>query len=90
MTTYVYEPIHQKGGGKPRYYEIKQKMDDKPLTKHLGRQAANEASRDWGADSARRAGWIWDAEFQGRRRFGFGMRMQAGNLLRLTVKGSRD
>ena len=34
MTTYVYEPIHQKGGGKPRYYEIKQKMDDKPLTKH--------------------------------------------------------
>jgi len=34
MPTYVYEPIHQKGGAKPRYYEIKQKMDDQPLTKH--------------------------------------------------------
>ena len=34
MTTYVYEPIHQKGGGKPWYYEIKQEMDDQPLTKH--------------------------------------------------------
>lgn len=34
MTTHVYEPIHQKAGGKPRCYEIKQKMDDKPLTKH--------------------------------------------------------
>ena len=34
MTTYVYEPIHQPGGGKPRYYEIRQKMDDQPLTKH--------------------------------------------------------
>jgi len=34
MTTYVYEPIHQNGGGKPRYYEIKQSMNDEPLTKH--------------------------------------------------------
>ena len=34
MTTYVYERIHQKAARKPQYYEIKQKMDDKPLTKH--------------------------------------------------------
>jgi predicted nucleic acid-binding Zn ribbon protein len=34
MTTYVYEPIHQKAGKKPRYFEIKQSMNDAPLTKH--------------------------------------------------------
>jgi predicted nucleic acid-binding Zn ribbon protein len=34
MTTYVYEPIHQKAGEKPRYFEIKQSMNDAPLTKH--------------------------------------------------------
>ena len=34
MTTYVYEPIHQKSGAKPRYFEIKQSMKDEPLTKH--------------------------------------------------------
>ncbi len=34
MTTYVYEPIHQKAGEKPRYFEIKQSMKDAPLTKH--------------------------------------------------------
>lgn len=34
MTTYVYEPIHQKPGAKPRYFEIKQSMNDAPLTKH--------------------------------------------------------
>ena len=34
MTTYVYETIPQKPGGKPRYFEIKQNMSDKPLTKH--------------------------------------------------------
>ena len=34
MTTYVYEPIHQKTGEKPRYFEIKQSMNDAPLTKH--------------------------------------------------------
>lgn len=34
MTTYVYEPIHQKAGEKPHYYEIKQNMNDEPLTKH--------------------------------------------------------
>ena len=34
MTTYVYEPIHQNAGQKPQYYEIKQNMNDKPLTKH--------------------------------------------------------
>lgn len=34
MTTYVYEPINRKLGGKPRYFEIKQNMNDKPLTTH--------------------------------------------------------
>lgn len=34
MTTYVYETIPQKPGGKSRYYEIKQNMSDPPLTKH--------------------------------------------------------
>jgi hypothetical protein len=34
MTTYVYETILKKRGEKPRYYEIKQKMNDKPLTTH--------------------------------------------------------
>jgi predicted nucleic acid-binding Zn ribbon protein len=34
MTTYVYEPIHQKAGEKPLYFEIKQSMSDAPLTKH--------------------------------------------------------
>ncbi len=34
MTTYVYETVPKKAGEKPRYFEIKQNMDDKPLTKH--------------------------------------------------------
>lgn len=34
MTTYVYEPIHQKNGEKPRYFEIKQSMNDAPLSRH--------------------------------------------------------
>ncbi len=34
MTTYVYETIPQKGGEKPRYYEIKQNMNEAALTKH--------------------------------------------------------
>ena len=34
MTTCVYEPIQQKAGEKPRYFEIKQSMNDAPLTKH--------------------------------------------------------
>jgi hypothetical protein len=34
MTTYVYETISQKRGEKPRYYEIKQNMNDKPLATH--------------------------------------------------------
>ena len=34
MTTYVYETIPQKPGEKPRYFEIKQAMNDKPFTKH--------------------------------------------------------
>lgn len=34
MTTYVYETIPSKGGQKPRYYEIKQGMNEKPLTRH--------------------------------------------------------
>ena len=34
MTTYVYETIPQMPGEKPRYFEIKQAMSDKPLTKH--------------------------------------------------------
>ena len=34
MTTYVYETIPSKAGEKPRYFEFKQSMSDKPLTKH--------------------------------------------------------
>ncbi len=34
MTTYVYEPIQQKAGEKPRHFEIKQSMNATPLTKH--------------------------------------------------------
>ncbi len=34
MTTYVYETIPSKTGEKPRYFEIKQTMNAKPLTKH--------------------------------------------------------
>jgi predicted nucleic acid-binding Zn ribbon protein len=34
MTTYVYETIPAKGGEKPQYFEIKQNMNSKPLTKH--------------------------------------------------------
>ena len=34
MTTYVYETIPSKPGQKPRFFEIKQAMSDKPLTKH--------------------------------------------------------
>ena len=34
MTTYVYETIPQKHGEEPRYFEIKQNMNDQPLTKH--------------------------------------------------------
>jgi len=34
MTTYVYETVPQQSGEKPRYFEIKQSMNDQPLTKH--------------------------------------------------------
>ena len=34
MTTYVYETVPQKAGQKPRHFEIKQSMQDAPLTKH--------------------------------------------------------
>lgn len=34
MTTYVYETIPQTPGEKPDYFEIKQSMNDQPLTKH--------------------------------------------------------
>ena len=34
MTTYVYETIPSKAGQKPCYFEIKQSMNDKPLTMH--------------------------------------------------------
>jgi predicted nucleic acid-binding Zn ribbon protein len=34
MTTYVYETIPQKPGEKARLFEIKQSMQDAPLTKH--------------------------------------------------------
>lgn len=34
MTTYVYETISQKRGEKLCYFEIKQNMNDKPLTVH--------------------------------------------------------
>ena len=34
MTTYVYETIPQQSGEQPRYFEIRQSMNDQPLTKH--------------------------------------------------------
>ncbi len=34
MTTHVYETIPQKAGEKPRYHEIKQRMNDAPLSQH--------------------------------------------------------
>ena len=34
MTTYVYETIPSKAGQKARYCEIKQSMNEKPLTRH--------------------------------------------------------
>ena len=34
MTTYVYETIPSAAGEKPRYFEIKQGMNDAPLKKH--------------------------------------------------------
>jgi predicted nucleic acid-binding Zn ribbon protein len=34
VTTYAYEAIPSKPGEKPRYYEIKQSMNDAPLAKH--------------------------------------------------------
>ena len=34
MTTYVYETLSAKAGDKPRYFEIKQSMNDAPLTRH--------------------------------------------------------
>jgi predicted nucleic acid-binding Zn ribbon protein len=34
MTTYVYETIPAKSGSKPRYFEIKQRMTEAPLTTH--------------------------------------------------------
>jgi len=34
MTTYVYETIPQRDGEKPEHFEIKQRMQDAPLTRH--------------------------------------------------------
>ncbi len=34
MTTYLYETILEKKDAKPRYYEIRQGMNDEPLTRH--------------------------------------------------------
>jgi hypothetical protein len=34
VTTYVYEPIHEKAGEKPRHFEIKQSMKEAPLNQH--------------------------------------------------------
>lgn len=34
MTTYVYETIPQTADEKPQYFEVKQSMEDAPLTKH--------------------------------------------------------
>jgi predicted nucleic acid-binding Zn ribbon protein len=34
MATYIYESIPNKAGEKPKRYEIKQSMNDQPLTKH--------------------------------------------------------
>ena len=73
-TTYVYEPIHPKAGAKPRYFEIKQSMDDAPLTKHpeTGEPIRRVVLGGFGTLSSK-----------GGSRLGFGVRMQAGNLLRL-------
>ena len=34
MTTYVYETVPQNEGEKPVYFEVKQSMQDAPLTAH--------------------------------------------------------
>jgi len=34
MTTYVYETIPQKAGAEPRRFEVRQSMNDVPLTSH--------------------------------------------------------
>ncbi len=34
MTTYVYEPIGLKAEEKPRYFEIKESINDAPFTTH--------------------------------------------------------
>lgn len=34
MTTYVYETIPTKKGEKPRCFEVRQSMNDAPLTQH--------------------------------------------------------
>jgi predicted nucleic acid-binding Zn ribbon protein len=34
MTTYVYETIPKQARQKPRYFEIKQSMNDAPLARH--------------------------------------------------------
>jgi predicted nucleic acid-binding Zn ribbon protein len=34
MTTYVYETINPKPGEKPQYFEIKQGMNEPPLSRH--------------------------------------------------------
>jgi len=34
MTTYIYETVPKRAGEKPRRFEIRQSMQDAPLTKH--------------------------------------------------------
>ena len=34
MTTYIYETIPQKAGAKPQRFEVRQSMNDAPLTRH--------------------------------------------------------
>lgn len=34
MPTYIYETVPKKSGTKPKRFEVKQSMKDKPLTKH--------------------------------------------------------
>ena len=34
MTTYVYETVPQKPGIEPRRFEVRQSMNDAPLTRH--------------------------------------------------------
>lgn len=34
MTTYVYETIPEKAGAAPRRFEVRQSMNDAPLTRH--------------------------------------------------------